>query len=100
MAGILIYLARNIILRKKTSYDEAKLDSKKDRDFEKYHSDWSEEEIFGSRKSTTDASVALKGTMAPAGDYKGFGMGLFVEIMSACSKLTFSISVLAKLCLA
>ena len=35
-------------------------------------------------KSTTDASIALKGTMAPAGGYKGFGMGLFVEIMSAC----------------
>ena len=35
-------------------------------------------------KITTDASVAMKGTMAPAGGYKGFGMGLFVEIMSAC----------------
>ena len=35
-------------------------------------------------KNTTDASVALKGTMAPTGGYKGFGMGLFVEIMSAC----------------
>jgi len=35
-------------------------------------------------KTTTDASVALKGTMAPTGGYKGFGMGLFVEIMSAC----------------
>ena len=35
-------------------------------------------------KITTDASTALKGTMAPAGKYKGFGMGLFVEIMSAC----------------
>ena len=35
-------------------------------------------------KNTTDASVALKGTMAPAGGYKGFGIGLFVEIMSAC----------------
>ena len=35
-------------------------------------------------KSTTDASIALKGTMAPAGGYKGFGMDLFVEIMSAC----------------
>jgi len=55
VAGVFIYLARHIILRKKTSYDEAKLDSKKDRDYEKYHSDWSEEEIFGSRKSTTDA---------------------------------------------
>jgi len=35
-------------------------------------------------KTTTDANVALKGTMTPAGGYKGFGMGLFVEIMSAC----------------
>jgi len=35
-------------------------------------------------KTTTDASIALKGTMTPAGGYKGFGMGLFVEIMSAC----------------
>ncbi|SVC26893.1 uncharacterized protein METZ01_LOCUS279747 [marine metagenome] len=35
-------------------------------------------------KNTTDAGVALKGTMAPAGGYKGFGIGLFVEIMSAC----------------
>jgi len=35
-------------------------------------------------KTTTDASIALKGTMAPAGGYKGFGMGLFVEIMAAC----------------
>ena len=35
-------------------------------------------------KSTKDANIALKGTMAPAGGYKGFGMGLFVEIMSAC----------------
>ena len=55
VAGIFIYLARHIILRKKTSYDNVKLDSKKDRDYEKYHSEWSEEEIFGSRKTNTDA---------------------------------------------
>ncbi|MDC0170427.1 DnaJ domain-containing protein [Candidatus Nitrosopelagicus sp.] len=55
IAGIFIYLARHIILRKKTSYDEAKLDSKKDRDYEKYHSEWSEEEIFGSHKRSTEA---------------------------------------------
>ena len=52
---IFVYLARNVILRKKTKYDDAELDSKKDRDYEKYHSDWTEEEIFGSRKSTIDA---------------------------------------------
>ena len=55
VAAIFIYLARHIILRKKTSYDDVKLDSKKNRDYEKYHSEWSEEEIFGSRKQNTDA---------------------------------------------
>jgi len=55
VAGIFIYLARHIILRKKTSYDNIKLDSKKDRDYEKYHSEWSEEEIFGTHKRNTDA---------------------------------------------
>ena len=55
ITGIFIYLARHIILRKKTSYDEAKLDSKKDRDYEKYHSEWSEEEVFGSHKRSTEA---------------------------------------------
>ena len=51
---IFVYLARNIILRKKTKYDQVDLDSKKNRDYEKYHSDWTEEDIFGSRKSTID----------------------------------------------
>tara|TARA_B100001059_G_scaffold89603_1_gene88154 strand:+ start:202 stop:1200 length:999 start_codon:yes stop_codon:yes gene_type:complete len=35
-------------------------------------------------EDTTDASIALTGTMAPTGGYKGFGIGLFVEIMTAC----------------
>ena len=35
-------------------------------------------------KTTTDAKVALTGTMAPSGGYKGFGIGLLVEIMAAC----------------
>ena len=35
-------------------------------------------------EDTNDPSVALKGTMAPTGGYKGFGIGLFVEIMTAC----------------
>ena len=52
VTGIFVYLARNIILRRKTKYDEADLASNKDRDYEKYHSDWTDEEIFGSRKST------------------------------------------------
>ncbi len=55
VGGIFVYLARNIILRRKTKYDEADLASRKDRDYEKYHSDWAEEEIFGSRKSSINA---------------------------------------------
>ena len=52
VVGIFVYLARNIILRKRTKYDELNLDSKKDRDYEKYHSDWSNEE-FGARKNAS-----------------------------------------------
>ena len=55
VTGIFIYLARHIILRKKTSYDDVILDSKKDRDYEKYHSEWSEEEVFDSHKRNTEA---------------------------------------------
>jgi (2R)-3-sulfolactate dehydrogenase (NADP+) len=32
---------------------------------------------------TTDAEAALKGSMLPAGGYKGFGIGLMVEILAA-----------------
>jgi (2R)-3-sulfolactate dehydrogenase (NADP+) len=34
-------------------------------------------------KPTTDAEEGLKGSMAPAGGYKGFGQGLIVETMCA-----------------
>jgi len=33
---------------------------------------------------TTDPQAALKGTMAPAGGYKGFGSGMLVELFAAC----------------
>ncbi|MGI9405878.1 MAG: Ldh family oxidoreductase [Hyphomicrobiaceae bacterium] len=32
---------------------------------------------------TTDPNVALKGTMVPSGGYKGFGVGLLVEVLAA-----------------
>lgn len=35
-------------------------------------------------RPTTDAQVALKGTMAPSGGYKGVGAALLVEVMAAC----------------
>jgi molecular chaperone DnaJ len=53
--GIFIYLARDMILRKKTSYDSAEVDSKKDKTYEKYHSSWSDDyEEFGTRKNTKE----------------------------------------------
>ncbi len=36
-------------------------------------------------KSTTDPDLALKGTMAPAGGYKGVGVALMVEVMAAAA---------------
>jgi (2R)-3-sulfolactate dehydrogenase (NADP+) len=33
--------------------------------------------------ATTDPQVALKGSMVPSGGYKGFGIGLIVEMMAA-----------------
>lgn len=35
-------------------------------------------------KPTTDPNVGLKGTMMPAGGYKGVGSALLVELMAAC----------------
>ncbi len=35
-------------------------------------------------KPTTDASAALKGTMAPSGGYKGVGAAVLVEVFAAC----------------
>ena len=54
--GIFLFLARDIILRRKTSYDKkGKLESKKDKTFEKYHSDWGDDyEELGQRRNTKD----------------------------------------------
>lgn len=50
--GLCMFLARDIIFRRKTVYDSAEYESKKDRTYEKYHSDWNDDyEDFGSRKS-------------------------------------------------
>jgi (2R)-3-sulfolactate dehydrogenase (NADP+) len=35
-------------------------------------------------RPTTDAAIALKGTMAPAGGYKGVGAAILVEVFAAC----------------
>ena len=53
--AIFLFLARDIILRKKTSYDKNELESKKDKTYEKYHSDWGDDyEDLGNRKNTQE----------------------------------------------
>jgi len=53
--ALFLYLARDLILRKRTDYDDKNLESKKNRDYEKYHSSWSDDyEEFGSRKYTKE----------------------------------------------
>ena len=53
--AIILFLARDIILRRKTSYDKVDLESKKDKTYEKYHSDWGDDyEELGKRKNTKE----------------------------------------------
>ena len=53
--AIFLFLARDIILRRKTSYDKENLESKKDKTFEKYHSDWGDDyEELGQRRNTKE----------------------------------------------
>ena len=53
--AIFLFLARDIILRRKTSYDKNELESKKDKTYEKYHSDWGDDyEDLGNRKNTQE----------------------------------------------
>ena len=53
--GIFLFLARDIVLRKKTSYDKEELESKKEKTYEKYHSDWGDDyEEIGTRKNSKE----------------------------------------------
>jgi hypothetical protein len=44
VVGIFLYLGRHWFSRKKDVYDEGNFDSKKNRDYEKYHSEWTSDE--------------------------------------------------------
>ena len=41
--ALFLYLARHSILRRRTPYDTSNYDSKKNRDYEKYHSHWQDD---------------------------------------------------------
>ena len=59
--GIFLFLARDSILRRKTAYDKEEHESKKDRTYEKYHSDWTDDYVdFTYTKFTEDDSEFSK----------------------------------------
>ena len=45
VVGIFLFVARDIVFRKKTKYDEQEFESKKDKTYEKYHSDWTDDYV-------------------------------------------------------
>ena len=68
--GIFIFLARGSIFRRRSDYEKNEFESQKDRDYEKYHSDWTAEEVLGDRtknktESTKEFSELFKGNALP-----------------------------------
>ncbi len=45
VVGIFLFIARDVIFRKKTKYDKQEFESKKDKTYEKYHSDWTDDYV-------------------------------------------------------
>ena len=55
--GVFLFLARCSIFKRKTRYEAQEFESQKNRDYEKYHSDWLSEEVFGDKtKNTSEAT--------------------------------------------
>jgi len=54
--SVLIFLARGSIFRKKNEYDTGEWESKKNRDYDKYHSEWMSDEISFERKGKNKLS--------------------------------------------
>ena len=53
---VIVFLARGSIFRKKNEYDTGEWESKKNRDYEKYHSEWMSDEISFERKGKNKLS--------------------------------------------
>ena len=52
--AISLFLARHQILRRKLEYDKGDFESKKNRDYEKYHSDWASYDYIGKKRKSKD----------------------------------------------
>src|SRR5574338_405427 len=66
--ALFLYLARDTILRRKTDYEKKEFDSKKNRDYEKYHSEWNadDEAFFGEKKKSKESQEFRKMTQDSA----------------------------------
>jgi len=66
--GIFIYLARHLILRRKNEYEQGEFESKKNRDYEKYHSEWNSEDFeFGKtgKNESDEFTKSMHGSPLP-----------------------------------
>lgn len=59
---LFLYLARDVVFRRRTEYEKKDFASKKDRDYEKYHSEWNadDEDFFGEKKQSKEAKEFQK----------------------------------------
>ncbi|MGQ0772387.1 MAG: DnaJ domain-containing protein [Nitrososphaerota archaeon] len=62
VVGLFLYLARDIVFRRRTEYEKKDFESKKNRDYEKYHSEWNadDEDFFGEKKQSKEAKEFQK----------------------------------------
>ena len=71
VVAIFLFLARDTILRRKTPYDMTDHDSKKDRTYEKYHSDWTDDyvDFTYTRHTKDDAEFSKAARNSTLPDY-------------------------------
>jgi len=71
VVAIFLYLARDTILRRKTMYDKEEFESKKDKTYEKYHSDWTDDyvDLSYTRPSQADAEFRKAAKNSTLPDY-------------------------------
>jgi len=60
VVAIFLFLARDTILRRKTTYDKEEFESKKDKTYEKYHSDWTDDYIDFTYTRPTEADAEFR----------------------------------------
>jgi hypothetical protein len=68
VVGIFLYLARHLFSRKKDEYQKGTFDSQKNRDYEKYHSDWTSDDYrfdTNNKKDDEEFKKSLQNSSLP-----------------------------------